>query len=87
MPIDNYKTVSKMEIKEMIDEALKHDYIISNAIEHYSIDEIRKLSELARENDLILSIKEERSNFYQGIMICLIKRSIVKERSCFIKYI
>jgi hypothetical protein len=73
-----------MGVKEMVDYAVKADYIISNPIEHYSIDEIKKLSEMAKQNDLLLSIKEERSNFYQGIMINLIKKSILKETNIFI---
>lgn len=87
MAIDTYETVPKMEIEKIIERALSCDFIISNPIEHYSIDEIRRLSELARKNDLIFSIKEERSNFYQGIMINLVKRSRVKECDCFINHI
>lgn len=87
MRIDNYKTVPKMSVGEMIENALNRGLIISNPIEHYSIDEIKRLSELARDNNLILSIKQERDNFYQGIMINLIERSKVQECNFFIKYL
>lgn len=87
MGVDNYKTVPKMGVEKLIEETLSCGFIITNPIEHYSIDEIRRLSELARKNDLIFSIKEERSNFYQGIMINLIKRSRVKECDYFINHI
>ena len=87
MGVNNYRTVPKMGIEKLIERALNCEFIISNPIEHYSIDEIRRLSELARKNDLIFSIKEERSNFYQGIMINLVKRKIVKECDCFINHI
>jgi hypothetical protein len=84
MSVDNYKTVPKTGVVEMINHAIKVDYIVSNPIEHYSLDEIKRLSELARCNDLLFSIKEERSNFYQGIMINLIKKSMLKESNMFI---
>lgn len=87
MGIGNYKTVPKRGVKNLIKEALNCDYMLSNPIEHYSIEEIRELSELAKDNDLIFSIKEERSNFYQGIEINLIKRKIVKECHDFINYL
>lgn len=87
MGVDNYKTVPKMGVEKLIEETLNCECIMTNPIEHYSIEEIRRLSELARKNDLIFSIKEERSNFYQGIMISLVKRTRVKECECLINYI
>lgn len=77
----------KVNIKDMISEATKVDYIVSSSIENYSLNEIKKLSELARENDLLFSIKEERSNSYQGIMINLIRKSDIKEHISFIDYL
>ena len=87
MGVDNYKTVPKMGIERLIEEALSCGCIVVNPIEHYSIDEIIILSELARKNDLILSIKEYRSNFYQGTTINLTKRSRIKECDYFINHI
>lgn len=87
MAIDNYKTVSKIGVKEMIKKATKGDYIICNPIEHYSIEEIKELSKLAKENQLLLTIKNETSNFYQGVLINLVKREIAKEDMCFIEHL
>lgn len=87
MGVDNYKTVPKMGVNNLIEEALTCGCIMSNPIEHYSIEEIMELSKLAKKNDLIFSIREERSNFYEGIMINLIKRSRVKECKSFIESI
>lgn len=81
MAVDNYTTVPKIDVEEMISHAIQNDYIITLPIEHYSMDELKRLSELARHNDLMLTIKEERSNFYQGILINLIKRSIAKKKA------
>lgn len=87
MAVDNYKTVPKMGIEKMVKEALEKEYIISNPIEHYSIEEIKKLSILANKNDLILSIKEETSNFYQGILIGLVKRAKIEECKYLIRHL
>lgn len=75
MGVDNYKTVSKLGVEEMVIEANKIAYMISNPIEHYSIEEIIKIAELAKQNDLVLSVRNERSNFYQGVLLTMIKRS------------
>ena len=85
MSVDNYKTVPKMGVNKMIKEALEVGYIITNPIEHYSEDEIKEMAELARENNLILTISAEHSNFYQGILINLIKKSRLKEMDGFLK--
>lgn len=63
----------------MIKKAIREDCIICNPIEYYSIEEIKELSKLAKENNLIISIKNETSNFYQGVLINLVKREIAKE--------
>ena len=38
MGVDNYKTVPKLGVEEMIVEANKIAYMISNPIEHYIVD-------------------------------------------------
>lgn len=86
MGVDNYTTVSKTDIEDLINSAVKVDYFASAPIEHYSLEEIKRLSELARENKLVLSIREERSNFYQGILIQLIKRTSLS-KDCFVSHL
>lgn len=87
MGVANYETVSKIGTQKMIEEALYSECIVSNPIEHYSMEEIKELAELAKKNDLIFSIKEERSNLYQGILLCLVKRIRVQEVIYFIKHL
>lgn len=84
MGIDNYETVPKLGVEETVRETTGINYMVSNPIEHYTAEEIRRMAELAKKNDLVLTIREERSNFYQGVLISLIKRSRLKEENYFI---
>lgn len=87
MSIDNFQTVEKMGVEEMVNEAKEIGFIISNPIEHYSMDEIIKICKLANENDLVFSIKEENSNFYNGLLINLVKRQHAKKHSYIIDHL
>ncbi|MBU5311894.1 hypothetical protein KQI38_07615 [Tissierella carlieri] len=84
MGVDNYKTLSKSSILEVICRALEISHMVSYPIEHYSMEEIKILAKLAKQNDLVLTIGEEKSNFYQGVLLSLIKRSSLKDNKIFI---
>lgn len=84
MGVGNYNTIQKMSVEKVIDRVMEIDFMISNPIEHYSIEEIYELAELAKKNDLVLTISKETSNFYQGILISLIKRKSLKDKDYFI---
>jgi len=80
MAVDDYRTVGKTEIDDFIELAVKEEWLIQSApIEHYTIEELKEISEKAKKNDLVMTIREERSNFYQGVLISLIQRNDVKE--------
>lgn len=83
MGVDNYTTVKRASVEETISGAMEIDFISSYPIEHYSIEEISKMAELAKKNDLVLTIRKETSNFYQGVLICLIKRKSLKDKDYF----
>lgn len=87
MSINDYTTTPKLGVEKMITEALDCNCIISNPIEHYSMDEIIQIANLAAKHDLLFTIKEERSNFYQGVMISLIKKTKIEECKHFIKHL
>ncbi len=84
MGVDNYKTIQKISVEKVINRAMEIDFMTSNPIEHYTIEEICKMAELAKKNDLVLTVSKETSNFYQGVLISLIKRSSLKDKDCFI---
>lgn len=84
MAVDNYTTVEKSSVNEVIETALKEDCIISVPIEHYSQDELKEFAKKAKENNLLVTIKAEYSNFYQGVMVQLIKKDIADK---FLKYL
>jgi hypothetical protein len=81
MAVDNYTTVEKASVEKMIETASKVNHITSAPIEHYSVDEIQLLAKLAKVNGLLLTIREERSNFYQGTLIQLIKKSVLSDET------
>jgi NAD(P)H-dependent FMN reductase len=76
MSVDCYKTIEKSSVNEVIETVLEEDYIIAVPIEHYSQDELKEFAKKAKENDLLLTIKAEYSNAYQGILVQLIKKNI-----------
>lgn len=76
MSVDNYMTIEKASINEVIEIVLKEDYIIAVPIEHYSQDELKEFGKKAKENNLLVTIKDEYSNAYQGTMVQLIKKDI-----------
>lgn len=61
-------------IKEAIKETLKIDYIYSKPIEDFTIEQLSQLSEMAEQNNLMLTLRAEHSNFHQGTLVNLIKR-------------
>lgn len=80
MGVDDYKTVGKTKIDDFIELAVKGEcYIQCAPIEHYTIEELKEISKKAKKNDLVMTIQAEYSNFYQGIMINLLKREDVKK--------
>lgn len=85
MSVDNYTTIIKSSVDEVINHALETTYITSAPIEHYSQTELKELAEKAKENDIVVSIKAEHSNGYQGVLLCFIKRDSIN--NTFIKYI
>lgn len=85
MAVDDYTTVRKRSIEEFLKDALEVDYIEWIPIEHCSIDDLIKIADLAKKNDLVMTIKDEHSNFYQGTMVQLIKRKNIDDT--FVKYI
>lgn len=85
MSVADYTRVEKSSVDEVISNALEKDCITSAPIEHYTQDELKEIAEKAKENDLVVTIKAEYSNFYQGILLNFIKRENIDDM--FKKYI
>lgn len=85
MAVHDCRTVKKSSVDEIISDALDVDHITSAPIEHYTQDELKEIAEKAKENDLVVTIKAEYSNFYQGILLNFIKRENIDDM--FKKYI
>ncbi|OOM81769.1 hypothetical protein CLPUN_09530 [Clostridium puniceum] len=84
MSVDCYKTIEKTNVAEVVEAALEDDYIIAVPIEHYSQDELKEFTNKAKENNLLVTIKAEYSNAYQGVIVQLIKKDIADK---FFKYL
>lgn len=69
----------KEKIETMIKETLDINYINSYPIEHFNLQEIDLIAEYARENDLIMILKAERSNFHQGVLIQLVRKDCIEK--------
>lgn len=82
MAVDNYKTIEKTSVDEAIEYAKESESIIalSLPIEHYSIDELKELADKLEKEDFIIIIKAEYSNFYQGVLIGIVRRENVTEK-------
>ena len=85
MAVADYTIIRKRSIEEFLKDALRVDYIEWVPIEHCSIEDLIKIAELAKKNNLVMTIKDEHSNFYQGTMVQLIKRKNIDDT--FIKFI
>lgn len=80
MGVPNYEEAQKISVDELIENAVNEEAVSpAGAIEHYTQEELINLAEKAAKNDLIVSIKAEHSNFYQGVMVCVTKREHVVE--------
>lgn len=78
MSVPNYKTIKKQSIDNFIKDALEDDsVIVSVPLEHYTQVELKEIADKAKDRDLIVTIKAEYSNFYQGVLIGLIHKDNV----------
>ncbi|NRT77663.1 hypothetical protein [Clostridium beijerinckii] len=85
MAVADYTTVQKSSVDDVIKDALEVDHITSAPIEHYTQDELKEMAEKAKKNNLVISIRAEHSNFYQGVLLSFIKRKSIDDT--FVKYI
>lgn len=69
----------KEKIEEIIKEALEVPCILCKDIKTFTLSEIELLSEYAKENNIVLSIRAERSNFHQGTLIQLLRKDILNQ--------
>lgn len=85
MSVDNFETVGKVEIDKFLGDAFNEGYIMSVPIEHYSVNEIKEISEKAKKLGLVISIRNETSNFYQGVLIQAVRKDSLLESKSLIE--
>lgn len=80
MGVPSYKTTEKVEVNELIEKAVDGGAVFhSTAIEHYSLSELEELAKQAKDKGLIVTIKAEYSNFYQGVLVSVSKKEDAKK--------
>ena len=81
MAVDNYETVERQTVDELIERRDDSSCIITSApIEHYSIAELVELAKKLERKDVVITLRAEYSNFYQGVLVGLVKRENVSEK-------
>lgn len=74
---------NKNKIEKIISEVLETDHIHSYYFTEIS-NILENLTEYARENDILVTLRTEHSNFAQGLLIHLVKKEFADK---FIKYL
>ncbi len=75
--------INKNKIEKIISEVLETNHIHSYYFEDVS-NILENLTEYARENDILVTLRTEHSNFAQGLLVNLIKKEFADK---FIKYL
>lgn len=71
---------NKIEIEKLVEEALKVPCVISAPLEHYTIGELTELSKMARDKELLITVKYESSNFYVGTMVSVVQKELLSAK-------
>lgn len=66
-------------IDEIIIDVLDCNHIKSIPIEKFSKDELIELAEKVKEYDLLVTISAEYSNFHQGVLVNIVKKSLANQ--------
>jgi len=72
------------KIGKFINETLEMDCINSLPIEWFTAEQLGEIAKIARKNDLMMCLRDEHSNFHQGVLVQLIKKDIAEG---FIKFL
>lgn len=62
------------KINELIKDTLSCDYIKCIKFDDFTVEQLDLLAEEANKNNLLLTLRAEHSNVYQGVLVNLIKR-------------
>lgn len=66
-------------VENFIKDALENDYIVSIGIEKFSSEQLKELAEKAKKFNILVSLRAEYNNAYQGILVCLIRKDIMND--------
>lgn len=71
-------------VDKYIKDAMKAEHLISIPIELLSKEQMEELSEKAKRNAILVTLRSEHSNLHQGVLVSLIRKDIAAE---FVKYL
>ena len=78
MAVPDYTNINKIEMEDLVDILVDFDkyepmfFVVP--IEHYTIDDLKILSQIATAKNLVMSIKYSQSNFYYGALVQFSKK-------------
>lgn len=65
------------KVEKVIKETLQNECIMSYSINGFTQHELGMLADCAEENNIFISLKSEKSNVYQGVLVQLIKKELL----------
>ena len=78
MAVPYYTDINKIEMEDLVDTLANFDkykpMFLVVPIEHYTIDDLKILSQMATAKNLVMSVKYSRSNFYYGVLVQFSKK-------------
>ncbi|PYG84271.1 hypothetical protein LY28_03723 [Ruminiclostridium sufflavum DSM 19573] len=77
-------TDSLVKVDEIIKNALNCDHIQSMAIEYFTKKELIELSEQAKKQGLLITLRAEHSNVHQGVLVNVVKKQFADQ---FLEYL
>ncbi|RKD22439.1 hypothetical protein SAMN02745883_00709 [Caminicella sporogenes DSM 14501] len=66
-------------INEIIKDVLSCNHIQTRPIENFTIEQLKELANKAEENNLLITISAEYSNFHQGVLVNLVRKDIAEK--------
>lgn len=84
MAVPTYIDINKIEMEDLMETLDNFDkyepMFLAVPIEHYSINDLGILSIIAKDSDLVMSIKFSNSNFYYGTLVQFSKKNNDKSK-------
>lgn len=80
MSVHDYEKVEKRSVDEFLKERQESEAVfVSAPIEHFTVAQLKELTEKASGIGMTIIVKAEYSNFYQGVLVSLATNEDIKK--------